>query len=628
MSKAKAKTIEPLSPFPSANKSEALALGKTLYRAVEKNEIERVEKLIQRGAALNWSDEHVIEAATALKVAARFGRLECLKLIISLLPADWPHKEAYIDDKDEKGGATALDLATWYGHDACVDTLLQEGAHVTYNAEMDMTTGCYAVNSGRTYLIKRLLKEEIKGNVGDPVKEYFWNSLHEKILDLPTHNYPFCKLQIGLLFQKMGCKTQDEKKELIHRPGPQLISALHLAAVINPAVLQYFLELGADPERQCAFGKSAVHFACGGGDVDCASLLSEYEATKQPPSSAKLTPLLRAIRFGRKELVKFFLLEGHPLVGKELNYAAGYCDVEVTSLFVNQVSEQTTLSGLSAVATAITFSSDTAILDFLAENGAEIMEGGTFSMYYSALRTANYHMIEKLFEIAEKREMYQGWDLLSKHGQAFLYSALSANREDIALLILRSYRKGVENGKFSLIDEFSQAQELGEGELGQSELRQKNSSQQLKPFFAKLATDFISLAVVTGLLDVVQYLFEWGADLNTKVGEYNLLTIATLNGDTDLVLWLSQNGARSQRGMQSMSDYLMRDALSEPQVVKRSRTMDRIASFLVSGSILFICAAVGLNLFRGIMKSGTAGEAAGALSNVGAKTAQTGGREI
>lgn len=583
----KQKPIEPLSPFTNSNKAESLALGKVLYRAIEKDDFDKVKSTILKGAALNWTDENVSEATTALKCAARNGKLEGLKLILELIPSNWSLRQLFLDHQDLKGGATGLDLATWYGHENCVDYLLEQGGNLTYNEEMDMTTACYAINSGRHSLIKKLVRIEYEKKIGDPTKNLYWNELHYEILSLPKNNYPKAKFVLEALFDSLDKKTEEQKREMIERGGPQFISALHLASVINPSVLQYFLELKADPEKQCAFGKTSVHFACGGGILEAVLLLSEHNATKIQPvsnpvgSSPKLTPLLRAVRFNRKNLIKFFLLEGHSLTGKELNYASGYCDVEIVSLFLHQISDPSTVNGLTAVATAITFGSDPEILSLLAKNGSDILEGGNFSMFYTSLRTTNFSMIERLLEIAEERNTLQGIDLLTKQGQAFFYSALSSNREDIALLILEKYRKAVKSKNLTIPEEF-------------------NIETQEKVFFAKLSSDFVSLAVVTGLLDVVKILSSWGADLNTKVGEYNLLTIATMNGDSEIVAWLIENGAKSQPGVKALSDQLLGEVVEEEGANKKKKS--GLTPMLVKGSIMFICTVMGFQVLRHIIR--------------------------
>ncbi|KAK5813759.1 hypothetical protein PVK06_029210 [Gossypium arboreum] len=106
---------------------DALKLGDSLCFAARKGEVRSIQRLIEKGAAINGRDQH---GWTALHRASFKGRIDAVKTLID--------KGIDIDLKDEEG-YTALHCAVESGHTDVVELLVKKGADVEARTKKGVT---------------------------------------------------------------------------------------------------------------------------------------------------------------------------------------------------------------------------------------------------------------------------------------------------------------------------------------------------------------------------------------------------------------------------------------------------------------------------------------------------------
>jgi ankyrin repeat protein len=125
-----------------------------LMRAAEKGHASVVKKCIKAG--FDGSAQGV-GGWTPLMAAACFGRLDCLRLLLST---------GSVDSKNH-GGQTALIFAAKNGKDDCVATLLAEGADPDLADNKGVTAAMFAALFGRSEAIRLLMASGVDSKAVD-----------------------------------------------------------------------------------------------------------------------------------------------------------------------------------------------------------------------------------------------------------------------------------------------------------------------------------------------------------------------------------------------------------------------------------------------------------------------------
>jgi len=126
-----------------------------LIIAARKNDIEKVNELIVKGADVNAKEKVVGEGYTALFHAASYGHTAIVKLLIE--------KGASVNERP--GRNTPLIIASWGGYTDTVQVLLEAGADPNAKDESGWTALTQAARKGYVEIARLLIKKGANVNV-------------------------------------------------------------------------------------------------------------------------------------------------------------------------------------------------------------------------------------------------------------------------------------------------------------------------------------------------------------------------------------------------------------------------------------------------------------------------------
>ncbi|XP_032233750.1 ankyrin repeat and protein kinase domain-containing protein 1 isoform X2 [Nematostella vectensis] len=204
---------------------------------------------------------------TALHVAAAKGRAGCVKLLIEA--------GASVDVK-EKDGLTPLHLAVYHGNSNCVQILIDYGADVNSTSRFGSTPLHQASYFGHLSCAQILLKNGAFVDV-----EEAWGQTPLFLAAQRAHSNV-----VQLLLQYNAYVKQTDKAHFK--------TALHVACEAQSiACVQYLLDAGADPNAQCANGRTPMHEVVTSEEVEpITHLLVEYGARCDITDNTDSTPVL------------------------------------------------------------------------------------------------------------------------------------------------------------------------------------------------------------------------------------------------------------------------------------------------------------------------------------------------
>ena len=261
-------------------------LGRTaLHWACREGKLDCVEMLLNAGSAINVCDDD--DDWTPLILAAFCGQKEVLSLLLQ--------RGGNVDAKSKKLGRTALHWACREGKLDCVEMLLDAGSAINVcDDDDDWTPLILATFCGQKEVLSLLLQRG--GNVDAKSKKLGRTALHfacqkgkldcvEMLLDAAIN----------------ACDDVDDWTPLI------------LAAFCGQKeVLSLLLQKGANVDAKSKrFGRSALHFACQGGKLDCVEILLDAgSAINVCDDDDDFTPLILATFCGQKEVLSLLLQRG------------------------------------------------------------------------------------------------------------------------------------------------------------------------------------------------------------------------------------------------------------------------------------------------------------------------------
>ncbi|KAL5011962.1 hypothetical protein ScPMuIL_010513 [Solemya velum] len=127
-----------------------------LHRVCRDGDLETLSLLLENSAELNFYEEDGLYGWTPTHWAAYFGKLACLRKIITLLPMSRGDK---CDIATYRFRQTPLHLAAFSGHPACIQWLVQSGAHINFQDYMGETPIHKAARAGSMECINLLISQ-------------------------------------------------------------------------------------------------------------------------------------------------------------------------------------------------------------------------------------------------------------------------------------------------------------------------------------------------------------------------------------------------------------------------------------------------------------------------------------
>ncbi|MBT4922374.1 MAG: hypothetical protein HON23_05110 [Rickettsiales bacterium] len=242
------------------------SLRRELIRAVERGDLEGVERLLDRGADVNKA--RITDGSTPLSIAASNGHTELVQLLLD--------RRADVN-KATKGGVTPLVYAAFNGHAEVAKLLLDRGADVN---QASTTDGKTPLNVAASNDVVRLLKNHIafqkaiaKGSLGG-VKDFIRNGFNIRAVDI-NHAIQHGKSKTALYLIK-----QVDDTAILN--GTSEVPLVEASKRDNQAVVKALLDKGGDPEQKDANARSALDIARIDDNEGLKTLLSK--AQKKAPA--------------------------------------------------------------------------------------------------------------------------------------------------------------------------------------------------------------------------------------------------------------------------------------------------------------------------------------------------------
>uniref|UniRef100_A0A8U7NVW5 Ankyrin repeat domain 52 n=1 Tax=Corvus moneduloides TaxID=1196302 RepID=A0A8U7NVW5_CORMO len=333
------KCVEALVPLLSTV-NVADRTGRTaLHHAVHSGHLEVLKLLVARGANVMCKDK---KGYTLLHTAAASGQIEVvrhlLRLGVEVRPPGW------IDEPNSFGN-TALHIACYMGQDAVANELVNVGANVNQPNEKGFTPLHFAAVSTNGALCLEIL-------VNNGADVNFQSKEGKSPLHMAAIHGRFTRSQI--LIQngsEIDCadKYGNTPLHVAARYGHELLISTLMtngADTASPAFNPHVLSAGFDINTPDNLGRTCLHAAASGGNVECLNLLLSSGAD-----------LRRRDKFGRTPL----------------HYAAANGSYQCTVTLVTAGASACEADGKGCTPLHYAAASDTyrSCLEFLLDNGAD-----------------------------------------------------------------------------------------------------------------------------------------------------------------------------------------------------------------------------------------------------------------
>ncbi|MBM3738444.1 MAG: hypothetical protein FJW39_21900 [Acidobacteria bacterium] len=262
-----------------------------LHYAVITNHADVVELLLRRGADLRAKSA---TGATALHLAANRGFLPLVELLIA---------RGLDPDTKDGAGNTALDEAAWKGEIDVARFLIGKG--------LDPAPALPAAAAkGHAEFVRMLLGAGARPE-GRAVEEAVQNR-HAGVIAAFLEKG--ARIDEAKLLHEGVMRGQLDLVKLLAGRRKRLDLGGYLADASlkgHAAVVEYLLELGADPNRRSKEGSTPLHDAALGGHVAAArALIGKGARVDAPDGDTGATPLHHAASWGRAEMVRLLLEKG------------------------------------------------------------------------------------------------------------------------------------------------------------------------------------------------------------------------------------------------------------------------------------------------------------------------------
>ena len=426
-----------------------------LHIAILEGKVDAVQLLLERGAVPNlidrdgnWPVHFVVRSrghgqASMLRLLFDYGaRVNVLnnKYETPLLVLSKSHRERHLFSEPvtrillDKGadiavtdgayGRTALEWAVLMGNEPLVGLLLDHSAHQLPKALLILLTKLYyALDAGKEEEIQSLLQNELISNLQSISKLL--------LLDKPARVGQAAVVQ---LFLDMGADT--EAKE--HCAN----TALYVASSNkHPSVVKLLLEHGANVEAKDRHGYTALCKASSEGDPSVVKLLLEHGANVEAKDRHGYTALCKASSEGDPSVVKLLLEYGATIEVKNiyaenaLHMASRNENPAVVKLLLEHGANIETKDGIgkTALHRASTFGC-LSVVELLLEHGASIE---TKALNGENVLHAGSEGFDPKADVIIKLLLEHGAnsDVLSDNGVTPLMEAISSNNYAVAKLL-------------------------------------------------------------------------------------------------------------------------------------------------------------------------------------------------
>ena len=219
--------------------------------------------------------------------AASGNRIEIIKYLVE-------EKNVDVNFVDELG-IIPLKSAIEKGHYDVAKYLLEKGADINYKMEDNVTWLELAAQNNNPELIKLLIDKGCKVNVFDD----FGNT---PLTSAAGHG----NIDVVKILIENGAKLEPGicKRESCTNRGQ---TPLHSASWRNPAIVEYLVKKGADPNVKDLEGNTPMHNVTWSDSIRSINILCENGGNVNIQNNNGRTPLMMAIKKNKTEIMKAFL---------------------------------------------------------------------------------------------------------------------------------------------------------------------------------------------------------------------------------------------------------------------------------------------------------------------------------
>jgi ankyrin repeat protein len=271
----------------------------TMERAIRKNDIAKVQSLLDGGEDVN---KVYSEGITALTSAAILGHVEIAKLLID--------KGANLDVQDQDGD-TPLISAAVQGHDDIAKLLIEKGANLDIQGMEGNTALIHASLQGHEEIAKLLIEKGVNLNLQ--------NEEGETALIVASKEG---ETDIAKLLIEKGADLDAEDES-----GTS--AAIFAAVYGHLEILKMLIDKGVDVDAEDGIGRTSLFYAAQNNQIDVVKLLIEKGAHLNITDDNGNTALIRASEKGRTEIVRLLVESGASLTA-ENEYGKTAFDVAPT----------------------------------------------------------------------------------------------------------------------------------------------------------------------------------------------------------------------------------------------------------------------------------------------------------
>ncbi|MHC4752085.1 MAG: ankyrin repeat domain-containing protein [Planctomycetota bacterium] len=363
--------------------------NKSLFEAIKKADVEKVKLLIAEGAdiAAKWGDTSIIEkeetkkeeiaSATPLYYAVDANNMDLVNLLVEAgadvnaglwpplcqavdknntaiaeylidhganvnYPKDWGplHEAPYVNNNIEMvklliakgadinaGPWPALDVSIWKGRKDIFDLLIQRGADVNAKDKRGQTPLYWAVDHDDFDSLKSLIAH------GAKVDTKFWDGETALMSEASKGRIEAVKL---LLEAGANISAKDDTGQTaLHR-------MMDVSYRPSKDMTELLLARGADVNLKDKEGRTPLHLAAESADRDIVKFLLDKGAkVNAKDDESGFTPLHHAARFGKKNVAELLIAKGADINAKDkqghtpLQVAVNH-DYEVAELLINK----------------------------------------------------------------------------------------------------------------------------------------------------------------------------------------------------------------------------------------------------------------------------------------------------
>ncbi|MFN7038203.1 MAG: ankyrin repeat domain-containing protein [Alphaproteobacteria bacterium] len=296
--------------------NERIKLNEKLYNATKAHDVKLVREALNKGANIDFRDKEGNDINILLDVAAKYGYIEILELILSKY-------------NDPELASQALIVAANFGRIDTVKLLLNKNACTKAKDKSSQTALHYAVEWGYIYIVKLLLDRDIeieaKDNEGKTALFYAASKDRMEIIKLllsKNFNINF-RCADGRTIAHIT-SSEETLKYLITQGLDVTIknnkneTALHYAVRRNDTgTIKLLLDQGVNINDKDTDGKTALHHAVFGGNTDIIKLLLDNNAEINAKDNKDKTAL-HNIFFNSFETVELLLSKGADIAAKDV----------------------------------------------------------------------------------------------------------------------------------------------------------------------------------------------------------------------------------------------------------------------------------------------------------------------